>query len=541
MKLLNQTGGIIMKRIIAMLLVISILLVCTACQTDQDDVYSQAVSKQESDTSSSQFEAAVNDPGSLLLGEPSPEDRLTPIPGDTLSGELKIKYFHQVQLDHRVDSLAKEFMMLHPNVKITSEYGLGFYERVQYSKEEIEIKAESYYSNMRAEMAAGEADYLIFEDGAGLNLTSLSRSGILEDLAPYMEQDGEITEEKFYMPVLEAFQVEGKQTLLPTSFAYYSVYINRDMLEQIGVDPDAIETVTTEQLLDWYEQAVEINPELRLFYAGVGKDELFPIERTVYMDLEERSSNFTSPEFVDFLTRTSQVLNTEPNLSEDRVGRNGIGLADDALTYQAGETLDPLAQFWRDADPLWDDLITKTSPFFSVVNADVSQRNILIAQEPFHKLAGPYVFLNSEQELGVHAFECFAMPSSVKNKDLAWEFMKYCISERKDTRFINARFPWDYTDYIPVTKANWKQMVERVTGNGHFGTAIAGVADSFKETDPEQVMEDMEKVLSNPLVPIDYYNVDVQEYLDEFYVNELTTAEECAEKIQGRAEIWLNE
>ncbi len=30
------------------------------------------------------------------------------------------------------------------------------------------------------------------------------------------------------------------------------------------------------------------------------------------------------------------------------------------------------------------------------------------------------------------------------------------------------------------------------------------------------------------------YNVDVQEYLDEYYVNGLITAEECAKKIQDR-------
>lgn len=37
------------------------------------------------------------------------------------------------------------------------------------------------------------------------------------------------------------------------------------------------------------------------------------------------------------------------------------------------------------------------------------------------------------------------------------------------------------------------------------------------------------------------YNVDVQEFLDEFYFYELTTPEQCAKKIQDRVMIWLNE
>ena len=54
-------------------------------------------------------------------------------------------------------------------------------------------------------------------------------------------------------------------------------------------------------------------------------------------------------------------------------------------------------------------------------------------------------------------------------------------------------------------------------------------------------MELMDELLLGSSDNIGKYNVDVQDYLDEYYVNELTTAEECAQKIQGRAEIWLNE
>ena len=44
-----------------------------------------------------------------------------------------------------------------------------------------------------------------------------------------------------------------------------------------------------------------------------------------------------------------------------------------------------------------------------------------------------------------------------------------------------------------------------------------------------------------PLLNGKLYSLDAGEYLEEFYQKGLTTPEECAEKIQGRAEIWLNE
>ena len=51
----------------------------------------------------------------------------------------------------------------------------------------------------------------------------------------------------------------------------------------------------------------------------------------------------------------------------------------------------------------------------------------------------------------------------------------------------------------------------------------------------------MDEIVGMDPVSLGKYRVGVQDYLDEFYVNGLTTAEECAEKIQGRTEIWLNE
>ena len=37
------------------------------------------------------------------------------------------------------------------------------------------------------------------------------------------------------------------------------------------------------------------------------------------------------------------------------------------------------------------------------------------------------------------------------------------------------------------------------------------------------------------------YSLNMDDYLDEYFVQELTTAEECAQNIQGRMDIWLNE
>ena len=514
------------------------VLLFTACQTDQDALYSEAISQIEAEATA---EPSIdpNDPGYLGLGTPAPEDRATPIPGDDLSGEITVKIFYQRTWAVKIRILADEFEKLHPGVSITVESDVGYDEYKRFTDQERIVRENNFYARLRTELLSGEANYMLFESSGTMNITDFSRSGILEDLTPYIEKD--FSENALYTPVLEAFQVDGKQTVLPLAFSYYEVYFDKKMLEQIGVDPGSIESVTTTQLLDWYGQAREINPELRLFYTSPDKDYLFPLERTAFMDLSTGESSFDSPEFVDFLSRTSQVLNEEPNLVPKAVGSLDLGLADDALTFQAGGEIDAIAKYWENADPLFVNLIEEAMPFFAVPTEEMSDRGLFIKQFPFDNLAGPYLLTNSKGSVGVSSYETFAVPSSMEEKELAWEFIKYCMSDREDTRFIQAGYPFEYTNNISVNRANWKTLVQRVSGGIGFGSASAGVSSDFNGADVDQVLADLDEVLSYPLVPVDYYNVDVQDYLDEFYKNGLTTAEECAQKIQGRAEIWLNE
>lgn len=79
-------------RVLALLLSLCLLLTSTACQSEQDALYSEAVSKQEGQ-SVAEPSVDPNDPG--YLGEPTPEPGtvFTPVPNDDLIGELTIKCY----------------------------------------------------------------------------------------------------------------------------------------------------------------------------------------------------------------------------------------------------------------------------------------------------------------------------------------------------------------------------------------------------------------------------------------------------------------
>ena len=60
----------------------------------------------------------------------------------------------------------------------------------------------------------------------------------------------------------------------------------------------------------------------------------------------------------------------------------------------------------------------------------------------------PYALTSTEGKLVLDAWEVFAMPSSMKDKELGWEFIKYCLSTREEPTCGSEL----YTYGIPVNK-----------------------------------------------------------------------------------------
>ena len=527
-----------------------ILALCCAlffcgCQSEQDEIYSQAMASQsessmlEPASSMSSGEASEDVPDYVTPPTPGPDARLTPAPDDDLSGELVIRTSLQSTGDH-LYWLAREFMELHPNVQILLDYDRKNNE--YRSSAESKMKKNSFYTNLRMEIASGEADYLIYSATLDLDFTPLARSGLLEDLWTYWENDPDIRDEDYFLPVIESFEVDGMLPVLPYSFYLTGGCFNKSYLEELGVDLSALQLVDSDDILDWYERLRETHPDLQLFYTGTGKDGLFSSELASYIDLENNTASFDSPEFLTFLQRTQNVINDEP--IQDIVGWGNWYYMEMALNYdETGEISSPFVQSITSAKKV----VTSSRDSFCTVAQVNIYDTISMFQQSYDYLAGPYPVLSTNGHLGIYADQGeFMMPASMKNKELAWEFMKYCISEREDLTFNGYDdFPGTDTFFtsiaIPVNKPNYGRIAEESVEQVKFVNGNGYEVLDFEPVNGEEIVAFMDEVLSHSPVNIGKYNVDVQEFLDEYYVNELITAEECADKIQGRVEIWLNE
>lgn len=527
------------KKVISLLLALCLVLPCAGCQSEQDALYSQAMqqtsesSQEESSASEIDFDAPnyIGPPKEMIK-------EIEPIEGDQLSGELVIKSCYS---NFELSLLAREFMSLHPNVTITFDVGIPAAENNALTKAERLLRKDSFYTQMRVELASGEGNYLLYRIDERFHIPQLSRSGLLEDLRPYFENDPDWDSSEYFQPVLDAFSCDGKQPVMPFSFMFDAVYLNRDALETIDVDADALTTVSVTQLLDWYEQAAESYDDLNLLFTSPDKGELFPIERPTYIDLNAGTSSFESPEFISFLERTQAIDDEDPDLDyETERGVMDYGLFNEQIRLQkTGKMLDSAFGLSPDLNEQYKDMASRCRPAFANVQP-VMTYPLLHIDSPMEYVAGPLPLVSSNGILGLTSRESFAIPSSCKNKELAWEFIKYCVSPRDEERpdFTHLGYPGFVTCDIPVSKTNFQTLLELFIQKGYWGTITAYKFDSI---DTESATKHLDEVLSLPLVNSGSYGIDVNEFLDDYYVHELGTAEQCAKKIQDRVNIWLHE
>ena len=211
-----------------------ILLSCPGCQSNQEEIFSESSEtlSQPSDEENSETvipEVDYDSPNYIGPDKSELQD-LEPVENDNLSGKLLIKTRYAIE---NIRFLAQEFMQLHPDVKITFEEAVNSAELLNLSKEEISMRKENFFSQVRMELVSGEADYLIFCMQEYLDPVQLSKSGLLLDLLPYFESDPEIDQEEYFSQILAAYTVDGKLPTIPMSVMYNAVYLNRPLLEKM--------------------------------------------------------------------------------------------------------------------------------------------------------------------------------------------------------------------------------------------------------------------------------------------------------------------
>lgn len=279
-------------------------------------------------------------------------------------------------------------------------------------------------------------------------------------------------------------------------------------------------------MIDIYEKVKKTHPLPDEFYLmpGIVKNSFFKYESIDFFDIETGKANFDNEEFIQNLKLTKN-LNTvyhperhDGNFTRVSVGNEDFLKEDFMFAEFTSNTIDMakmMIEFQNTKDPI---------PLLSSEG-----------KAPFSNLLGTY-----------------AISSNCKNRELAWEFLKYCISAKDILDFEDERYDLDYSfmflGNIPINIENFYTYFRHNFEQEINDYISRGVEMKFTNE------EEKEKIIQATLDQIHGWNKErnvlvgnleltylLREELDNYYYYDLATAEETAKIIQNKVFTYLNE
>ena len=406
---------------------------------------------------------------------------------EILSGELTIytTYFNRQSV---FPKLIEEFNKVHPNVKITL-----------VGPEEETLSSE-YVLQTTVELMSGKTADII--DLKHLPYYKYAKSGLFEDLYPYMEKDSNFNEEDYYMNIFEASEYEGGLYSIPSAFLYPLCRLNKQIVKDLNIDISSYEHISFNQIYEIYERCIEekkASEDLLIskYYTNTFFDFL---EYAQFVDEANNIASFNSPKFITYLESVKKI--NWPKIADYNYANsfNSLEIDDDNLmTYTVS---------W-----FTDSRFTK---LFSEESEEVTR---LI----------PMVSSNGDRLVQTADEGSLAIMKDPKNKELAWEFIKFCVEEKDYTKIAIGVGEGEYPfATYNINRKNNLQLLRNVFGeeNKDFVTQVDRWCSELN------------------LLDMHANNLSLQMVINEIcedYYKDLISAEECARRVQERVEIYLKE
>ena len=505
-----------MKKIGSLVLAVCLLLGCMGCDGgEQDELYSQALGRASSiqeealesrETSapgesmdfaqeSSGFFADPNNPAfNYLESRPSPGE-LFPVEENTeFSGTLTISTSIGSEM---LENWAAAFEAAYPNVEVEIDAG--------FDSVAAAARAEEQGGGLGAENQQNLVELFSGTAGDIVELTTAPyqrymESGLFWDLNQFMDSDPDFHREDYYTNVLEAWETEEGELPVVGTVAPNLLYFNKAVLDDLDIDllEAYPEGMNYQEILSLYREAVEKGAlkEEALLGKYMSPTSFDPFENLNYLDRDMTASRFDDPGYAEYLTAMKEVP-------------TGAAPFSIAASYEPFEGR--------------EDLVNIGGIQFS----NLSELSGLTSE-----LGG--VFQTYRLENGGTAFRgmnMFGITAGCENPKLAWEFLKFMISQKDFPDQLHLYGDKDevyhelYGSNLPIHRGNLQALCDAYYQDETVFEAADQLMKQFTS------LQFQEGELGASLFEI---------YLD-YYQHDLITAEECAKRLQERAWIYFNE
>jgi|GEM_PF-939304 len=415
-----------------------------------------------------------------------------------------------------LESAIAQFQKKHPDIKIdlkdftaaiisTSEEGPGDSEINRAQKAE-----EDFRKLVATELMSGKGPDIVEMDG--LPYKKYAESNTLANLSEMIEKDKSFDIKNYKQNIIDAFRYKGDLFVMPINFGFSPFVANKTILEKEGIKID-------DSKWTW-KDFLEIAQKITRDTDGDGKPDqyamekmspedifgmIFDTEYNNFINLENRTCNFDSPEFINllkFVREFSEKGVTSPKLD--------------------------ISELYKMLDP---GTIGFVKDYFGNYQSLIAAQSLMNGEVVFFNLPS---YSDKSASKMFYSSKTYAINNNSKLKEEAWEFIKLLLSDEIQGRDDMFSFPIN----INALDKKAKSEIEKnymYKANKDRGRKVR----ALNEDDVKLINKMIDELEFLP-----YGDEQVSQIIDEGVKDFLSgkkTAEETAKLIQSKVSIYLNE
>ncbi|MBQ8960528.1 MAG: extracellular solute-binding protein [Ruminococcus sp.] len=374
-----------------------------------------------------------------------------------------------------------------------------------YEYDSKESMSQQMLNELNLDIASGKTPDIIFDLPISVQI-NLQNKGVFADISPFLESDSNINEKTVMPNVLKALETsDGKIYCLPNGFDIVTLLAKSSVCDK--------ENWTFDDMLELYDNAPASADHI---YDCYGQDEMIWRMRYVFddfIDTESSTTSFDSPEFI-------KVLEFCKRFEEEGV----TGNKDSEMEYN-NYIMDRESWFKNDRIFLMEESLSLPTDYNFTKSYFADGADLTFVGYPSGNGKGGRIV----------PIMPMAITESCKDKEGAWEFIKYCINssnyELTDDGFT-------LCGGLPIMREGYEDYLDHEMNSEH--TASGNPMPALSQADRDMLSEyilscdTMGSIADDDVISI------IMEEAGEFFAGE-RSAQETAQIIQNRVSILVSE
>lgn len=444
-----------------------------------------------------------------------------------ISGEITVYYYDSLLYEGFLTEAAKLFEHGHPGTKInikgfsikpeikTMDMDDGSVVSVADTGDDSQAKAD-YISLVNTELMSGKGPDVLAVDV--LPYYKYAESGLFEDMQLFMDADKDFVSTDYRFNIIDSMKYKEGQYMMPLDFGFNFISFNKNRVDDTTANALRDKSKFTyweltdmiagqfsndnsgARVIDFQEGAIRVFRSQ--FYLNYGD----------YVDLPNKKANFTDGGFVQLIKK----------IDEQR--KNGYFVPEfSSVEEQTQDFIDgqDLYYYNIEIDSVLAYIFSPTyqSESFPAPDAD--------------EIVG--LLTNDEGESEIKCYQSYGMNSNSGNKKLAWEFIKFMLSEEMQSSLNLIGFPINNDAFIEESKSSFSSEYPE---DGKW--VVTGEENINAYNNYMEYLNGFVNELSLYPVTDKIINDVVLKEMTMFFEGSVS-AEEVADTLQNRIQLYLSE